>query len=217
MVRDSVRYADSPNLYLYVRARPSMYTDPTGRLSVCCRPMDTDTFYDYFINHCQLRNQCKPNETANDVWIDRTKGRVLDDGTPCATATTGDIEACLLRIPHSDQPRGGPPGQGDNCQVGALLRIGKCCLGSSWSPYTTVIGNRRGECLRGHWEYVSRFSVHGGPPYKYWVCDEYELPICLFRSRPKGAPKAAPRCPVIDDVSHGGFPEGGIPGFTYPK
>jgi hypothetical protein len=111
--------------------------DPLGLLAVCCRPMDVDACgidIGCLGDHCQLRDVCVLGESSSPVGVNIDPDRAMDDGTPCSEASGEDIEACLIRNPHSNQPYGGMGRPGSNCQVTTAIRLGKCCLNSSWRP-----------------------------------------------------------------------------------
>ena len=203
--------AGDGNLYRYVGNEPETTLDFLGTLVVCCRRMQTATLLDYFIDHCQLRNVCVPGERSWPVWVDRSSRRRLDDCTPCSKVSDSDVEECLRRNPHSDQPRGGQPWIGNNCQVGTMLRIGRCCLSTTWKPQL-VAGPWRGKCLR----YEKRLLlILGSAPVYQTVCVEWELPA-WYSNRPVVSP-SLPVCPPIDDQTHGGWPPGmQPPGVIYP-
>jgi RHS repeat-associated protein len=197
---DPISFNGGLNLYAYVGNNPLVHTDPSGNIAVCCRPMQTGSIADKVIYHCQLRNVCVSGETSYPVWIDDDPNRKMDNGMSCAQATNADIEACLRRNPHSDKPRGGSASIGNNCQTGALLRLGKCCLNSNWKPQF-VAGDPRGRCLEWHTFFADDRVV------KY--CVKWEIPDWQRRTvRPCPDP---PVCPRIDDESHGGWPGGRRP------
>ena len=116
--RDPIGYNVTEwNLYLYATANPSRFIDPTGLLSVCCRRTQTGNWYDTFADHCQFRRQeCRPGERSYPAWKCQ-RGGTLDTGVPCRNATLAQINACLRRNQHNDQPFCAvPPTLGNNCQ-----------------------------------------------------------------------------------------------------
>ena len=208
LTRDPIGYfAHALSLYEYTHGAPTIQTDPSGLLAVCCRRMRTGGKGDCIIDHCQLRNRCVSGEESSPVWPDRDPNRKMDNGKHCSQASKADIEACLRRNAHSDKPRGGEASIGNNCQTGTLLRLGKCCLSSTWKP-GLVAGNHRGRCVK--WR---RFFI-AGRFYQY--CEHWEVPNWQ-RKCPKPCPDP-PVCPPIDDYSHGGWPIDDLPppGTVYP-
>ncbi len=201
--RDPIGYVENQSLYQYVKASPLNRTDPSGLLSVCCRPMRTGGIGDRIIDHCQLRNRCVSGETESPVWPDRSPNRSMDDGTKCANATRADIEACIRRNQHSDQPHGGPPGMDNNCQSSTVDRIAKCCLKSNWRP--GIVANPRGPRTKpvgNGWPIMYRRAYEG----IWWRCNKVPAPL----------PTDAPICPPIDDFSHHGWPQA-PPDVVYPS
>ena len=168
--RDPIGYNVTEwNLYLYATANPSRFIDPTGLLSVCCRRTQTGNWYDTFADHCQFRNKCRPGERSYPAWKCQ-RGGTLDTGVPCRNATLAQINACLRRNQHNDQPFGAPPTLGNNCQSSTIQRIARCCLCSSWEPQFAA-GSKRGRCHSGHFEFVHDNSDGG---VGVWICDDYE-------------------------------------------
>lgn len=204
--RDPIKYRGDFGLYHFLAQTPLSRQDPSGLLAVCCRPMDvTLCGFDigWLADHCQLRDACVAGETSHPVGTDTDPNRELDDGTSCSTATRGDIEACLQRNKHNNQPYGAPARPGNNCQVGTALRLGKCCLQSSWKPNINCWVPYE-VCIR--WRRVT-IAPYPGPNYcgtSTWVCDEWGY---WYSSSPD-VPADPPRCPAVDNTSAGGWPDG---------
>jgi RHS repeat-associated protein len=213
--RDPIEYEASDNsLYRYVRNRIMSFIDPTGLLQVCCRPMQTGNILDKFIDHCQLRNKCVDGETSSDVQVDGSSSRQLASCPPkkCSEATVEDIEKCLRDNKHSDTPYNSKPDVGNNCQVGAAIRLGKCCLISDWKPgFVAGESPGKGKCFQYAW----RLGMNGDQYTTVRTCVKWEYEW-QTRKLPKQPDSRTPVLPPIDDSSHAGWSELPPPGIKYP-
>ncbi|MBX3438666.1 MAG: hypothetical protein KF861_14325 [Planctomycetaceae bacterium] len=221
LTRDPLKYIDGAHLYAAYFVPNSL--DPLGLLYVCCRPMldaaaahvgrTLGDIVDQVIYHCQLRNTCVRGERPHRVGVDRSRHRKLDGSNcTCAEASIADIERCLRKNMHSNQPRGGPPKIGDNCQTGSIFRLAKCCLTSQWTPQF-IAGDRRGNCIKWGYRWRSDKWLDNGGEWER-VCIQWEFEEWWKVPSDRGV---LPVLPKIDDTTHKGWPaDTGAPGIAYP-
>jgi hypothetical protein len=161
-----------------VGGRPAIANDSHGLRSVLCRVVHG--FYGYVFRHCEYADDCTPgieidpvhgevNVSCYPIWRDCSKSRLLDDGTPCNSASDSQIDACIRRHP------GGRPLEstyGSNCQSDTIETISYCCMKTSWQP--NWYAGSRGEYVR--WDLR---RIPGGYVRE---CVEWSSGIC--RGRP---------------------------------
>ena len=208
--RDPSGYLDGANIYSFVGQASVNAVDALGLLKVCCRAVAggsggwIERKCSKLATHCVLKDSCAQGEDSYDVWTDRSCDRKLDNGKPCACATTEDIQRCIGRHRYSAKPRGptkpgkgllGTSGEyGNNCQTSVILTLGHCCLISNWDP-DWYAGDPCGKCLRGHWESKYRPIGMGQViEYMVYVCDVWEVPDWRCSNPPK---EPDPRIPPL--------------------
>jgi hypothetical protein len=160
-------------------------------------------------DHCQLRDACVPGEASSPVGVDSSPDRTMDNGKKCSEASKADIEECLVRNPQNNQPYGAPGMPGNNCQVNASERLGKCCLNANWHPDIGCWVKRK-VCME--WETVDNYpSEHVCAPEIGNTTSKRCKRWAYWYSPSPSIPTDPPRCPQLDNETSGGWPRGVVP------
>lgn len=168
------------------------FFDLFGLLKVCCRSVDSDRPHEKIWRHCEIKDNCVPEEDAYEIWTDKSCARKMDNGKPCCCVTKEEIQECLRRHPYSAAPRGPQKDWfdyiGNNCQASVILSLGNCCLRSNWKP-NWYAGNRRGRCLEYEVIVVGESALV--------VCIKWELPDWYDSRVPKESDPRVPELPGL--------------------